>query len=147
MPDPLDPPRLMDDPDVLNPGQHLLDTILCGTASIVRKTLVNDGLGTQSEVWTVLSLNNPCNLTSSKKWMEGEKGGEIKAVSVWRCDFELGTDCKRPDRVVVGALPYQVGQTVDFSTVSGMIFEVTDSDEGISGGLFLSVQLVLFRRV
>lgn len=124
MADPLDPPSLASDTDPLAPYSGFLAEGFDNQASVLRKTLTPDGLGSASETWaTVATLG--CNLVRVSKWMEGARTGEVRAVSDWEAHLPLGSDVRPQDRL----------------QIAGVTYEVTDTDTGLTDALVLRAGL------
>ncbi|OFX13603.1 MAG: hypothetical protein A2W00_04470 [Candidatus Eisenbacteria bacterium RBG_16_71_46] len=98
---------------------------LSETATIRRKTLTADGLGTHSLVWNDAG-EVACALDKTTRRAEVVQAGELKSLTVWTCYFKLDGDVRPADRVVIG----------------GRTYEVTETDAGRTGATVLTATLV-----
>lgn len=98
---------------------------LSDTATLQEKTVANDSLGTVTETWTDAGTAL-CKLLPKPTIKEVVQQGALKAVTVWKCYFELGTNLAPQRR----------------AQINGYQFEIIDSDVGLSDATVITAQLV-----
>lgn len=103
---------------------------LSALATIERVTQVSDGAGGFAEGWNQLAVDVPCRLMAVVgQNREVVEAAELQAVSRWTCYFLVGTDLMPQDRV----------------TIDDQLFQVVDTDVGLTEAVYLTAQLVRVR--
>lgn len=112
---------------------------LTDSAVVYRKTLTDDGMGSQSHAWAALATL-ACRLVHSDIPLEGEPDNAERqeARSRWACKFPVGSDILPSDRLIV--------TTHANGVATDMRFEITETDQGLTGASELTATLLRVNR-
>jgi head-tail adaptor len=135
MPDPLDPGI---ESGAFADAAAILASTFPATGTISRKTVASDGAGGMTETWAAVA-SPACNLNRFLSGEEAARGGELQAITTWRCAFPVGTDVRPQDRVTI------VDRGV--TSVAGRVYEVIDTDAGRANPLAVTAVLARFSEV
>lgn len=77
-------------------------------ATVLRRTLVADGLGGQSVTWAEVATV-PCRRAQSQgQPVEQVVAGQLRLVVLWHVTLPAGTDVLAADRIAVGPQTFEV---------------------------------------
>jgi hypothetical protein len=123
-------------------GPVWTDALMSDVALILRKQMIDDGLGTYTENWFPFLAGVPCRLEqvltiSSMK--EAVQAGEEKAISEWKAYFPLNIGLREADRVQITSSYDATSLSVAFSVTQ--TFEVVGLDQGLTKAIRITAQL------
>jgi hypothetical protein len=102
MPDPLDPPPIHSG-DPLDPSAsaaaEAAEIAMTDAFLVQRKTVTDDGAGSQSAAWDTLATVAGA-LTTVTRYTETVQAGGLKGVTLWKLALPVGTDVLPADRVL-----------------------------------------------
>lgn len=90
--------------------------LLDKTATVYRRTLTTDSSGGQTDTYTALPGTVKCRLSSTSvksRARDMARGERIEAAEGWMASLPIGADVVETDRLLIGALTYEVVSAAD----------------------------------
>lgn len=94
-------------------------------ASVLRAVLTEDEEGGETRDWQCVATLE-CRISKVRTMRDVIEGGKLQTITLFHCDFAVGSDVRPSDRI----------------SVEGQTFEVVDTDRGLADAAVLTAHLV-----